>query len=80
MKRMRFTPTPGEVYRLQNSSEYISEYKCLCVAADMPHQAILQSTTIRWTFLAKGIGRYENGTIDWDYSIGGRFKKESCSC
>lgn len=75
LKRMRFTPTPGEVYRLRNGSEY----KCLCVAADMPYQAILQSTTSRWTFLAKGIGRYENGTIDWDYSIGGRFEKESCS-
>ena len=76
MKRMRFTPTPGEVYRLQNSSEY----KCLCVAANIPHQAILQNTTSCWTFLAKGIGRYENGTIDWDYSIGGRFEKEFCSC
>lgn len=76
MKRMRFTPTPGEVYRLQNSSEY----KCLCVAANIPHQAILQNTTSRWTFLAQGIGRYENGSIDWDYSIGGRFEKESCSC
>ncbi len=76
MKRMRFTPTPGEVYRLKGGSEY----KCLCVALDMPHQAILQSTTSRWTFLAKGIGRYENGTIDWDYSIGGHFEKEFCSC
>lgn len=36
--------------------------------------AIMQNITSGWTFTAHGIRRYEDGTIVWDYSTGGRFE------
>lgn len=37
--------------------------------------AVFQDIKSGWTFTAKGIIRYADGTIEWDHSVGGRFEK-----
>ena len=37
------------------------------------HEAWMQNTVSGWTLVAHGITRYEDGTIEWDYSTGGGF-------
>lgn len=37
--------------------------------------AWMQNTASGWTLLAHGIVRYEDGTIEWDYSTQGHFEK-----
>ena len=51
------------------------KYKCLSVYDD-DYSAIMQNVASGWTFVAHGIGRYEDGSIDWDFSTGGHFAQE----
>lgn len=65
--RTKFNPEVGETYKNHGGSEY------RCISSDGEHNAIMQNTSSRWTFIAKGCGIYEDGTIDWDHSTGGYF-------
>ena len=38
--------------------------------------AEMQNIKSGWTFIAKGIIRYNDGTIEWDYSVGGHFEQK----
>ena len=69
--RTRFTPKAGEVYENQGGGPYL----CTHTQAAAPFSAEMQNTKSGWTFTAKGVGIYEDGRIDWDYSVGGRFEK-----
>lgn len=71
MERTRFTPTKGKHYMNQNGVEYV----CLHVSI-FDGNAIMQSVNSKWTFTAIGCGMYEDGTIDWDHSIGGYFEEK----
>lgn len=70
MERQKFTPVPGQIYRLRPGGEY----RCL-QDLNEPYHAVLQNTASGWTLRAHGCGVYPDGTIDWDYSTGGFFAK-----
>lgn len=68
--RKGFTPRSGEIYENEGGGQY------LCVSGRMgvgPEIATMRNTKSGWQFIAHGIGIYEDGRIDWDYSTGGRF-------
>lgn len=74
MKRTKFTPEIGTEY--ENISG--GTYKCLSSGNGLPIGcATMQNTKSRWTFIAHGIGIYDDGTIDWDYSTSGCFQERS---
>lgn len=37
------------------------------------NNAVMQNVKSGWCFYANGIGMYEDGRIDWDYSTNGAF-------
>lgn len=45
--------------------------KFRCIKGDS--YPVLQNIRSGWTLTAHGVGMYEDGTIDWDYSTNGRF-------
>ena len=65
----------GDVFEHKSGGKYI------CVAEDLtPNNApTLQNLLSGWTFQAHGVGRYDNNTIDWDYSTGGYFDEKKLS-
>ena len=72
MERTKFTPERGKVYTNQGGGEF----RCLASNPDVvPCVASMQNVKSLWTFIAKGCGIYTDGTIDWDYSVGGHFQK-----
>ena len=64
---VKFTPVEGKAYENAGGGRYI----CLAVLSD--REAKVQNTVSGWTCYAHGIVRYEDGTIEWDYSTGGHF-------
>ena len=64
--RRPLTPTVGRIYR----NEAGGDFRCI---DSWREEAVLQNIQSGWTFFAHGIGRYDDGTIDWDYSTGGSF-------
>lgn len=73
MKRTKFTPKPGEIYKNAGGGTF----RCLRSGGwIMDYEAVMQNTASGWTFKAIGCGIYEDGTIDWDFSVGGRFVKD----
>lgn len=71
MKRTKFTPRQGDTYRNRGGGSF----RCLRSCAMHIHSAVMQNAASGWTFTAHGCGIYEDGTIDWDYSTGGRFEE-----
>ena len=68
--RKGFTPRTGETYENEGGGTF------LCVSGRMgvgPEIAIMRNVKSGWEFIAHGIGVYEDGKIDWDYSTGGSF-------
>ncbi len=59
--------TEGKVYRNRNGGDYL----CRIVLRD---GAILVNTASGWQLEAHTITRYDDGTIEWDYSTGGHFE------
>ena len=62
----------GKIYRNRNGSDY------LCKASrDKWHGwHTMERVSDGWTLAAHGICMYEDGTIEWDYSTGGRWSSE----
>ena len=67
--RTRFTPRICETFKLKNST---AEYICLKVFGE--YKAALKNK--KPDGLANGLGRYPDGSIDWDFSTEGHFEKE----
>ena len=68
MKGSYFVPQVGQVYQNRNDRSY------LCLSVEK--RPLLNDTTAQmrrtsdgWTLTAHGLIRYENGTIEWNYSI-----------
>lgn len=59
----------GNIYRNRNGKWYL----CKSVAGE---NATMERITDHWTLVAHGIRLYEDGTIEWNYSTGGHWKKE----
>lgn len=70
MKREKFTPKAGEIYRNQGGGTF----RCLR-SGYTAGEATMQNVKSGWTLSAHGCGIYEDGTMDWDYSTGGRFEE-----
>ena len=70
MERVKLFPTVGQNYV---DPRRMSRYVCLYVDSD--GTAIMQNVASKWTFRAHGLGMYEDGSVDWDYSTEGRFVK-----
>ena len=75
MTRKSFTPGIGEVYALHGTNG--QKYRVLRIEG--VGIAKLQSIKSYWTFIAHGIGRYDDGSIDWDYQKSGYFAEEAFS-
>ena len=69
----RIKPTQGTTYINKNGGAYL----CGDVwKNDTPVPSYCASMTnikSRWTFITHGITQYADGSIEWDYSTGGRF-------
>ena len=66
-QRSYIEPVPGVIYHNRNGVDY----KCIEALSD--HSAIMERVTDKWTFTAHGVQRYHDGTIEWNYSTGGRW-------
>ena len=66
--RTPFEPHSGETYLNINGITY------LCKCGRGLGEAVMQNPRSGWTFIAKGIGMYADGRIDWDHSTGGAFE------
>lgn len=58
---------PGCTYTNRNGNDY------LCKSIPDENSAVMERLTDGWTLTAHGIQMYGNGTIEWDYSTGGRW-------
>lgn len=70
MKREKFTPKVGSIYRNNGGGTY----KCIDTRY-FDGEAKMQNTASGWTLNAHGCGIYEDGSIDWDYSTEGHFER-----
>lgn len=64
--RRRFQPEVGEIYENEGGGRFE------CISAG-PFTAIMRNEASDWTVVAHGLGIYQDGRIDWDYSTGGFF-------
>lgn len=72
MTRKKFTPARGEVYQNAGGGEFV----CLAsYPSDAPGIAVMQNVKSGWACLCKGCGVYDDGKIDWDYSLDGMFMR-----
>ena len=73
MTRTKFFPIKGSIYQNKGGGTFI----CLSDAVDtfIGSQADMINAASGWRFDAHGIGIYDDGTIDWDFSLLGRFDK-----
>lgn len=78
----RLQPVVGQVYTNRGGGKY----RCIAPASNGPMfynkaggfsnaSGVLQNIESGWTFTAKGIIQYIDGTIEWDHSTDGRFEK-----
>ena len=78
------TPTVGQVYINRGGGRYL----CCALVTDHGTQyfnavgsssstvGIFRNVKTGWTFTAKGVIQYVDGTIEWDHSVGGCFEGE----
>lgn len=65
----RFRPTVGGIYENVAGGRYL----CTDVYPGEREAARMKNVETGWTLRAVGLVRYEDGTIEWDYSTEGRF-------
>ena len=69
MDRHYFNPTPDTIYTNKGGGSYI------CLEAEGHFRAKFQRVSkYKWTFVAHGCQRYEDGTREWDSCTGGYFE------
>ena len=62
-----FAPARGEIYTNAGGGRY------LCESGGSHEFAWMTNIASGWSFTAKGIVQYDDGTIEWDYSTDGAF-------
>ena len=62
----RFTPVVGEVYENVGGGRYICR-------SSRDNNGRMQNILSGWDCACHNIVRYDDGTIEWDYSTGGQF-------
>ena len=63
-----FQPTEGEIYRNAGGGSYLCRR-----ALNGSESARMVNVKSGWDFIAHGLRRYFDGSIEWDYSTGGCF-------
>lgn len=84
MQKKYILPVVGQLYQNRNGREY-----CCLSNATYPnedaarkalalgeHQASMVRMSDGWCIVVHGIQQYEDGTVEWNYSTGGAFRKE----
>ena len=66
-ERKYFAPAPKMIY--ENAAG--GHYGCIASFADC--SALMINIKSGWRCMCNGIGMYDDGTIDWNYSKGGEF-------
>ena len=80
-KGQRMEPVIGQVYTNRGGGRF----RCIAPATAGPMfynagggfsnaSGVFQNIESGWTFTAKGVIQYIDGTIEWDHSVGGEFK------
>lgn len=67
--RHAFRPKVGHVYENEGGGSF----RCIDLFNFFYNDAVMRNVKSGWTFVAHGVGIYEDGRIDWDYSTGGYF-------
>lgn len=83
MRAKYILPVVGQIYKNQNGREYCclsnasySNEKSAQRAVELgEHQADMVRISDGWSFTAHGLHQYEDGTVEWNYSTGGVFRK-----
>lgn len=81
-KGQRIQPVVGEVYTNRGGGRF----RCIAPADNGPMfwngaggfsnaSGVFQNVESGWTFTAKGIIQYIDGSIEWDHSVDGRFEE-----
>lgn len=75
MNRTYFVPVVGGVYQNRNGKSYL----CMRVM-EQKHpsdtMAVFKRQPDGWTLTAHGISKYEDGTVEWNYSTKGHWPKK----
>ena len=72
--RHRYKPEFGTIYQNHGGGTFRCTGRPYKTWAG--YCARMENTKSGWTFEAKGICSYADGTIDWDFSTGGHFREE----
>lgn len=75
MNGKRFKPTTGTVYTNKGGGTFLCGDVWENDTPSLSYCARMTNTKSGWTFIAHGLVQYEDGTIEWDYSTGGRWGK-----
>ena len=81
MKKQYIIPIIGQIYRNRNGGEYrctgnsfymndTQKQRALSLGE---HIAYMERVKDGWSLSAHGVIQYEDGTVEWNYSTGGRF-------
>lgn len=81
MKKQYIIPIIGQIYRNRNGGEYrctgnsfymndTQKQRALSLGE---HIAYMERVKDGWSLAAHGVIQYEDGTVEWNYSTGGRF-------
>lgn len=78
-------PTVGQVYVNRGGGRYhclalVTEYGTVYhnpLGGSSSTAGVFRNVKSGWTFTAKGIIQYVDGTIEWDHSCDGRFKEDT---
>lgn len=77
MNGKRFEPVYGQLYTNKGGGTFRCQggIHKTPYTVEEAYSAIMVNTKTGWTFTANGLIQYEDGTIEWDYSTGGRFEE-----
>lgn len=78
MNGTRFDPVKGQVYTNKGGGKFLCQGGIheTPFTVEKAFSAFMVNVMSGWTFLANGLIQYEDGTIEWDYSSGGRFESK----
>ena len=77
MKGTRFKPVEGQAYTNKGGGTFLCKGGIheTPYTVEKAYSARMVNVKSGWTFTAHGLIQYEDGTIEWDYSSGGRFEE-----
>jgi len=71
IERRRFAPAKGHVFHNRGGGDFLCTSETFWIGYES--RAWMQNVKSGWSFEARDIRIYDNGDIDWGYSVGGRW-------